>query len=153
MTNQQRDLGDLNRPSVDFLILADRAEVLNGKLYMMGGGWDRLNISDFSHQQNIGIAVGIQIPWHATNQQHSLVIRVESADSEELFNAQIGFTAGRPPTLKDAEAQRVILALSAALTIPTPGTYIVKTIVNDSPERSGQTFFHATLAAGAVPKS
>ena len=28
---------------VDFLQLADRAEVLEGKLYMMGGAWDRLH--------------------------------------------------------------------------------------------------------------
>jgi hypothetical protein len=27
-----------NGVTVDFLILADRAEVLSGKLYMMGGG-------------------------------------------------------------------------------------------------------------------
>ena len=29
---------------VDWLILADSAQVTGGKLYMLGGGWDRLTV-------------------------------------------------------------------------------------------------------------
>jgi Family of unknown function (DUF6941) len=148
--NQDNELDDLNRPSVDFLILADRAEVLNGKLYMMGGGWDRLNVGDFGKQQTIGIAVGLQIPWHATNQQHQLNVRIESIDNIELFTAQLGFTPGRPPVLRAAEAQRVIFAFAAALTLPGPGTFTVKAIVNDVPDRRGETFFNVALAPGSA---
>src|SRR5229473_2372195 len=28
----------------DYLVLADRAEAINGKLYMVGGGWDRVGL-------------------------------------------------------------------------------------------------------------
>ena len=33
---------------IDFMLLADKAEVLGGKLYMMGGAWDRLTINDIT---------------------------------------------------------------------------------------------------------
>ena len=31
--------------SIEWLILADAAEVVGGKLYLMGGGWDRLTVN------------------------------------------------------------------------------------------------------------
>ena len=43
----------LDKPEVDFLVLADHAEVVGGKLYMMGGGWDIRRIEDFSKPFNM----------------------------------------------------------------------------------------------------
>ena len=34
------------KPTIDFLLIADRAEVVSGKLYMMGGAWDHITITD-----------------------------------------------------------------------------------------------------------
>ncbi|NJD65768.1 MAG: hypothetical protein FIB00_11080 [Chloroflexi bacterium] len=35
---------DVGHPRIEFLVLADRAEVSGGKLYMMGGCWDRVQL-------------------------------------------------------------------------------------------------------------
>jgi len=35
---------------LDFLILADRAEAVNGKLYLLGGAWDRLGLTSLPGQ-------------------------------------------------------------------------------------------------------
>ena len=48
-------------PEVDYLLLADRAEVVNNKLYVMGGGWDQANASKFPHTLAVGVAVGLRI--------------------------------------------------------------------------------------------
>src|SRR5262249_54509042 len=57
------DLQTLNEPIVEFFILADYAEAVNGKLYMMGGGWDQSFVKDFSQPVSFSFAIGIQVPW------------------------------------------------------------------------------------------
>ena len=34
-------------PSVDFAILADAAQAIAGKLFLLGGGWDTLRVGGF----------------------------------------------------------------------------------------------------------
>ena len=98
---------------------------------MMGGGWDRLYLRDFTKPHSFSIAIGILVPWNATNQEHRLAVRIEDQDTVELRTAQLGFNAGRPPMLRDAQSQRVLLALQVETTFPAAGTYIVKGIVDD----------------------
>ncbi|MBI2908310.1 MAG: hypothetical protein HYX92_11735 [Chloroflexi bacterium] len=135
-----------DQPSVDFLMLADRAEAINGKIYMMGGGWDRLYVPDFAQHQSISIATGILVPWNATNRTHSLALRVETQDATELAALGLNFNAGRPPLLGQGESQRVVLAFQLSIRLPAPGTYVVKALVNDA--ESKRTVFHAQ----ALPK-
>lgn len=137
----------LNEPMVDFLILADRAESVNGKLYMMGGGWDRLLVADFTQAQPISIGMGIMVPWNATNMGHTLVVRVESQDGTELAMLTLGFNAGRPPTLGQGESQKIVLAFQIGLLLPGPGAYVIRAFIDDH-ERSGRTVFYANLLPG-----
>ena len=42
---------------IEWLILADAAQVTGNKLYLLGGGWDRLNVNrDFPVNQHCAIA-------------------------------------------------------------------------------------------------
>ena len=52
------------------LLLCDFAEAVNGKLYVMGGGWNIL----FAPGQPVTMSVAavIAVPWDRTNQQHEL---------------------------------------------------------------------------------
>lgn len=145
---------NLSQPTVDFLILADRAEAVNGKLYMMGGGWDRLYVVDFGTPQSISVAMGILVPWNATNVNHSLAIRVQTADANELVGLGLNFNTGRPPTLGQAESQRIVLAFQLAIRLPGPGTYEIRALINDS--ESKKAVFYANLLptpTAAVPPS
>ena len=42
------------RPEIDYLLVADRAEVVSGKLYLMGGSWDRITPPQFPHRMMLG---------------------------------------------------------------------------------------------------
>lgn len=139
------NLNVLETPQVDTLILADRAEVLNSKLYMMGGGWDRLYVVDFTRPHALSIAVGVLVPWSATNREHRLAIRIESQDNDELANLALGFNAGRPTQLKNAQSQRVLLAFQAEMVIRGPGTYLVRAIIDEHESKSIE--FHAEHAS------
>lgn len=117
-------------PEVRFLILADRAEVVNGKLYMMGGGWDQVRVADFGRAVSLGIALGVDVPWLAANRQHTWRLTIESSEDVLLAEVEGTFVIGRPATLEYGTNQQVPLAVSLPLGIPGPGTYSIVVSLN-----------------------
>lgn len=82
-------------------MLCDFAEAMNGKLYIMGGGW-----SDWHGDLPVTCAVGLRIavPWNQANQSHNLTLQLVTEDgqvvtapdgNEVTLNAD--FEVGRPP--------------------------------------------------------
>lgn len=141
----ERDSGAPSGPEVEFLFVADRAEVVGGKLYVMGGAWDQTAVHDFDLPIQVSLAVSIQVPWHATNQHHQLAITVEDADARPLASLPTAFVVGRPPQLEAGSAQRVVLAIPfISLKLPGPGTYVVFASVNG--EELRRTTFRAVQA-------
>jgi hypothetical protein len=140
---------DFSAPALDFLILADYAEAVNGKLYLMGGGWDRLRIPDFSQPHRLSLAVGVLVPWNATNQQHNLNLRVEGEDGQLLLEIALPILAGRPPTLRSGESQRLVFAINGPLQLPGPGTFAIRALLNG--EEARRTVFHAEAAPPPSP--
>jgi hypothetical protein len=112
--------GDLE---FDFVIMADGAEMVNGKLYMMGGAWDGIVLRKIGDASMFSVAVGIGVPWAATNMQHVLSLRIVDADANELAHAQVEFTTGRPPQLAVGTRQRAAWALPMIVVFPAPGAY------------------------------
>ncbi|HEV8633688.1 MAG TPA: hypothetical protein VG370_05525 [Chloroflexota bacterium] len=84
---------------VEWLILADAAQVLGGKLFLLGGGWDVLTVnSAFPLQQRCAVAVALRVPWNETNQRHQVEIEIEDEDGQhELFSVGAEVEVGRRP--------------------------------------------------------
>jgi hypothetical protein len=125
-TPEVEDWSTLNEPTVDFFILADYAEAVNGKLYMMGGGWDRIFVADFDQPVVISFAVSVLVPWNATNIRHAIELAIEDIDRKRPvdFGVSASFVTGRPPFISEGERQRTLLAIPGALVkFPGPGPY------------------------------
>jgi hypothetical protein len=58
------------------MLLADSAQAIAGKLYILGGGWSVTGPDPVPS----GIALKVEIPWEAANRRHT--IRVELLDSD-----------------------------------------------------------------------
>lgn len=127
-----RDVQSLSVVEIDFLLLADRAEAVNGKLYMMGGAWNRMWTQDIGQPSPLSFAIGILVPWNATNIQHQMALWIEDKDGVSVgFRADVGFAAGRPPYADQGEVQRVVLALpSVPVAFPAYGMYVAKATIN-----------------------
>src|SRR5690242_16854757 len=121
----------MQHPEVDFLIIADRAEAINGKLYMMGGAWDQNGIANPAQPIAFSVALGINIPWNATNERHALRLVVQDADGATLAELQGEFVAGRPPHLSAGTVQRVLFSTNVGVVIPRPGSCAVVAYLND----------------------
>ena len=123
--------------------LADSVVAAEGKLYVQGAGWNAI----FSpvvpvRQSRLGVGVLIQVPYSATNQMHTLEVKIVDADENSLViaDAPLGsdtpdgkvrelkgqFTVGRPPLLPAGDEQIVPIALNIdGLVFPEPGRYSV----------------------------
>jgi hypothetical protein len=108
----------------DYLILADRAEAVNGKLYMVGGGWDRVGMFQIPGPANFDLAVGVLVGYNETNTPHHIELALEDDDNKNVqppIKAQ--FEVGKPPGMKVGQAQRFQLVLRGPFHIPKPGAY------------------------------
>lgn len=106
------------------LLLADSAQAVDGKLYVLGGAWNMLRFPDFPASIMVGIAVAIDVEWTETGRRHHLDIHFEDADGHEM-DPHIGadFEAGRPPGAIAGAELRIVLAVNGPLTVPGPGQF------------------------------
>jgi hypothetical protein len=83
------------------MFLCDFAEALNGKLYIMGGGWTICAPGP----RNLALAIKVLVPWDKTNEKHKLKLILQDKDGHTI---DIGspprpvisdgeFEVGRPP--------------------------------------------------------
>ena len=116
---------------VEWLILADAAQVNGNKLYLLGGGWDRLTITrplPVTHQ--IAVAAAFRVAWHETNQQHAFEIEVVDADGAGVVKLGGQFEVGRPAGTPPGQDQRTQIAVNLGLPLKRLGTYVVVARLN-----------------------
>ena len=125
------------------LLLCDYADALNGKLYIAGGGWNRIiKVAPIS----VSIAVMIDVPWQAANERHSLLVTLQTEDGERVRSPEGNevkiegeFETGRPAGTKPGSPLRAPLALRLeGLDLPRGGYAFVLDI--DGSEVARATF-------------
>jgi hypothetical protein len=136
---------------LDFLIVADRAEAVNGKLYMIGGAWDRLGLSTIPGQAVFDVAVGVLVDYHETNVQHRFELALEDEDNKVVLGPIAGqFEVGRPPGMKAAQAQRFIVVVRGPFPIPRTGAFLW-ILALDGRREQGTKFWVDKVAAPTLP--
>lgn len=119
--------------------LADSAEVVNGKIYALGIGWDLVASPTFPFAfPRVALGILIHVGWTETDEPHELRVRLETEDGDvvPLSGAVPGgaspvltewasaFSAGRPPLLTPGDDQIVPMALNINnIVFPRPGGY------------------------------
>jgi hypothetical protein len=141
------------------MLLADAAQAVNGKLYILGGGWS-LTGPDPSA---MALAVKIEVPWDRANLKHRWHIElldsdgngvpVPTAPSGEPHPLRIegDFEAGRPPGLKPGTPLDVAIAFNfAPLPLPPGGRYVWRLTIGGYDE-DWQVAFSTRPGTGGAP--
>lgn len=111
---------------VEWLILADHAEIIGGKLYLMGGGWDVLTVNTgFPLTRPVGLAAAFSVPWNETNERRNVEIDIQTEDGQSVGKVSGQFEVGRPAGIKAGQDQRLQLAANVPLNLAGPGTYVI----------------------------
>ena len=108
------------------MLLADAAQEVNGKLYVLGGGWSVTG----PDLPPMALAVKLDVPWSEANKNHAFSMVLVDADGrpvrvaeEQEVRVEGSFEVGRPagtPAGSDID-------FAFAVTVPpfplTPGRY------------------------------
>ncbi|MBF4619519.1 hypothetical protein ITJ44_15695 [Clavibacter sp. VKM Ac-2873] len=117
--------------------LADSAEAGNGKLYVLGAGWDTLTVSAFPLvQPRVAVGVIVHVGWNDTEVEHDVGLRLETEDGQAV---PIGTQAGEHgPEPIIQIGQRFVTGRHSLLSAGDDQTYpITFTINNLRIDRSG----------------
>src|SRR5262249_21674005 len=68
--------------------LVDAAEVLNGKLYVLGGGWAHLSLLAEDTGVPLSVATVLSVRWQMTNRKLALTIEVFDDDGQQVTDAE-----------------------------------------------------------------
>jgi hypothetical protein len=101
------------------LLLADYAQVADGKLNVIGGGWKLIG----PQPAPFALAVVIEVPWHRMAEHHHVRIELVDGDGRPVLAPRIGggsgplvidaeFTLGRPVGLKPGVSLNFPLAIN-----------------------------------------
>jgi len=121
------------------MMLCDFAQVADGKLYILGGGWSQINMQDPDAPVFVTLAVDLSIPWDLANRPIPIAVDLVTEDyepfvprgEEEPLRMEGGITVGRPPWA------RAGVPLHIPLVFPFPpifglqqGGYVVRLFVD-----------------------
>lgn len=133
---------------VDFMLLADGAEAVGGKLYMLGAGWARLLVPQLpgKPQAPFAVTLGITVPYHLTNRRFNLTMQLSDLDGGSVGEPfSVEFEQGRPPGLRPGASQSILLAINTHPEFPEPGRYSFVASIDG--EKKRETSFEVVAQA------
>ena len=100
------------------MMLADAAQAIDNKLYILGGGWSVTGPDPAPS----AIAIQVKVPWDEANRRHRMRLELLDTDGdhvmlegpagEEAIVVEHEFEVGRPPGIKPGTPIEMSLALS-----------------------------------------
>jgi hypothetical protein len=111
----------------DILLLADSAQVVDNKLYLLGGGWRYVRARHLPATHPMAVGIGLLVDWTETNRRHGFRLEVLQHDSDRPLFAMDGeFEQGTPPGLEPGSQQRFLMALNVSPALETAGEHEVR---------------------------
>jgi hypothetical protein len=124
MDDNVNDLPD--RPRIDSFMVADHAEAINGKLYIMGGGFDTIGAPGFPHFVRFSMAAVLRVPWHDTNRRLGIEAWTEDVERNRFgWQMQGEVEAGRAPGARGDDVA-VTIAGPVAFQIDEPMPFVLR---------------------------
>ena len=135
------------------LLLADAAQAVNGKLYILGGGWSIMGPDPTPS----AIALKIEVPWDEANKRHLMELTLLDGDGQPVIvptpvgdqPVKLGgeFEAGRPPGLKPGTPLDVVLAINIGpLPLAPDRRYVWRCSIDGKSEEGWQASFTVRAA-------
>lgn len=130
------------------MLLADSAQAVGGKLYILGGGWSIVG----PDPTPFAIALQIEVDWTEANQPHALrselldedgrpvLIPTPMGDQPCIINS--GFEVGRPPGLRQGTPLTLPIAINmTSIPLRANSRFIWRCTIDDITDENWQVGF------------
>ena len=135
------------------MLLADAAQTVGGKLYLLGGGWSIMGPGP----TRMAVALRFEVPWDERGQERTWLLRLVDADGGAVLCAEHGthpiehrgrFVAQpRPGMVAGAPVDFVVAVDGGTLTL-AGGRYVWVLAVDDETQPDWQIAFTCRTAPG-----
>jgi hypothetical protein len=121
------------------MMLADAAQSLDGKLYIMGAGWTNTTLGSIS-----AVAMIIHVSWDLANTEHEWRLELLTEDGAPVL-APVpgegtqpialggGFEVGRPPGARPGMDLPITIGVQLGPLAVEPGAYVWRLLIDGSP--------------------
>jgi hypothetical protein len=139
------------------ILLADAAQAIDNKLYLLGGGWSVTGPDPTPS----AIALALKVPWDEANARHDLRIELLDADGRPILVGpgeedgkpvviESNFEVGRPPGLRPGTPIDLAFAVNISpLPLPPGGRYEWRLSIDGQSE----AHWHAAFSTRPSPES
>lgn len=139
------------------LLLADSAQAVDGKLYILGGGWTDTTLGPDNLTAPHALACIIEVPWDQTNVEHQTSLQLLDADGHPVepagghpLRVDNGFEIGRPPGAPAGVALSFSMALNLSPLPLAPGRYTWTVVVDEHDEWKADVSFTVRKPGGPM---
>jgi hypothetical protein len=140
------------------MMLADAAQAVAGKLYVLGGGWSIIG----PDPTPMAIALKIDVPWDEANRRHTLrlvlvdddgqPVVVPTPTGERPVELSADFEVGRPPGMKPGTDLDVVFGVNMGpMPLQTDSRYVWRCHIDDQTREEWQVRF--TTRSATTPRS
>jgi hypothetical protein len=142
------------------MLLADAAQAIAGKLYILGGGW---NVTGPVPVPS-AIALYIEVPWDQANQRHRIQLALLTSDGQPVRVAQPAdqapqplqvegeFEVGRPPGMTPGSPISAALAITIGpVPLPPASRFVWRLSIDGRSNEDWQLAFSTRPAQPGFP--
>ncbi len=130
------------------MLLADAAQAVGGKLYILGGGWSVTGPGPLPS----ALALKIEVPWDQANQRHNLQLALVDGDGQPVqvptpvgerpLELTAQFEVGRPPGIVPGTPLDVAMAITLEPLPLRPGRrYVWRCTIDGNTHEDWQAAF------------
>lgn len=143
------------------MLLADSAQAVGGKLYILGGGWNIIGPAP----SPFAIVLLIDVDWNEANQQHALRLELLDEDGQAVqipgptggdqpcvINSN--FEVGRPPGVRPGTSLSVPIAINMGpIPLQPDSRFVWRCNVNGNTDENWQVAFSTRPDQSSSPRS
>jgi hypothetical protein len=136
---------------IEFLLIADAAQVADGKLFVLGGAWSVHRSVNFPSPIQFAVCLSVLVPWQEAGTRHPVTLTIADEAGVPIIPPLNGqFEVGKPAEMAEDTTQRSLLAINLNIAIPRAGRYAVLATAGPS---KAETQFDAIFVGKKVSLS
>lgn len=134
---------------IEYALLADAAQAVGGKVFVLGGGWNLFRAASYPAPVQFAIAIGLGFPADEVGIVYPLNIAIADESGVPIVPEMKGqVETGQPAAdVPRTAAIKIPVAININMSLPHPGTYGI--VVSAGPS-STQLSFEAIFAGQKV---